>query len=162
MSAEHIEKKVLLRAPRERVWQAISDSRQFGTWFGMAFEGPFVPGTRTAGRIVPTSVDPQVAKLQKPYEGTRFELAVVELEPMRTFSFRWQPFGVDPDADFSPRWSTLVVFELADAPGGTLLTLTESGFAQLEPRLRSDAFTSHEGGWTHQMRLIEKYLALNP
>ena len=67
MNTDRIEKRIILRAPRERVWQAISDSKQFGSWFGVAFDGPFVEGTRLTGRIAPTTVDVEIAKLQQPY-----------------------------------------------------------------------------------------------
>jgi uncharacterized protein YndB with AHSA1/START domain len=157
-STDRIEKQVLLKAPRERVWQAVSDSRHFGTWFGVEFDGPFVEGERLTGRIVPTRVDDEVAAMQKPYEGTPFEWQVDRIEPMRRISFRWHPFGVDKSVDPGEPM-TLIVFELHDAPGGILLTVSESGFDRLPPERRARAFAANEGGWTHQMRLVEKYLA---
>ena len=156
---DRIEKKVLLRAPLERVWRAVSDAGQFGAWFGVAFDGPFVAGARLTGRIVPTKADEEVAKLQKPYEGAAFEIYVDRIEAERLFSFRWHPFAIDPTFDYSKEPTTLVVFELEEAAGGTLLTITESGFDRIPLARRAQAFTSNEGGWTHQARLIEKYLA---
>ena len=154
-----IEKKVLLRAPLARVWSAISDARQFGAWFGVAFDGSFVPGARTIGKIVPTTVDEEVAKLQKPHEGKPFEITVDRLEPMRLFSFRWHPFAIDPTVDYSSEPTTLAVFQLETVAGGTLLTITESGFDAIPLARRAQAFTANEGGWTHQTKLIEKYLS---
>src|SRR5215469_9406905 len=87
MNTDRIEKMILLHAPRERAWRAITDSGQFGRWFGAAFDAPFAAGARLTGRIVPTGVDAQVAALQKPYEGLAFELFVDRIEPMRIFSF---------------------------------------------------------------------------
>jgi uncharacterized protein YndB with AHSA1/START domain len=162
MSTDRIEKKILLRAPRQRVWQAISDSAQFGSWFGVAYDGPFVSGARLTGRIVPTSVDDDVAKLQKPHEGKAFEFAVDRIEPMRTFSFRWHPFAVEPGVDYSQEPATLVVFELEEVSGGTLLTISESGFDQIPLARRAQAFAANDGGWAIQTRLIEKYLAMHP
>jgi uncharacterized protein YndB with AHSA1/START domain len=156
---DRIEKKVLLRAPLGRVWRAMSDARQFGAWFGVAFDGPFVAGARMTGRIVPTTVDEEVAKLQKPHEGKPFEITVDRFEPMRLFSFRWHPFAIDPAVDYSSEPTTLVVFELEDVGGGTLLTITESGFDGIPLARRAQAFTANEGGWTHQAKLIEKYLS---
>jgi uncharacterized protein YndB with AHSA1/START domain len=156
---DRIEKKVLLRAPLERVWRAVSDAGQFGAWFGVAFDGPFVAGARLTGRIVPTKADEEVAKLQKPYEGATFEIYVDRIEAERLFSFRWHPFAIDPTFDYSKEPTTLVVFELEEAAGGTLLTITESGFDRIPLARRAQAFTSNEGGWAHQARLIEKYLA---
>jgi uncharacterized protein YndB with AHSA1/START domain len=160
-STDRIEKQVLLKAPRERVWRALSEADQFGTWFGVRFDGRFVEGERLTGRIAPTQVDEEVATMQTPYEGTPFEWQVEKIEPMRRIAFRWHPFGVDKTIDYSHEPMTLIVFELRDAPGGILLTVTESGFDKLPPARRAKAFEANEGGWTHQMRLIEKYLALH-
>lgn len=158
-STDRIEKKILLRAPIERVWRAISDAKEFGSWFGVALESDFVPGTRVAGTIAPTKVDPEVAKMQEPYVGTPFEFHVERIEPMRLFSFRWHPFAVDPAIDYSKEPMTLVAFELEEAPGGTMLTITESGFDRIPVERRAKAFEANEGGWAAQARLIEKYLA---
>src|ERR1700691_5180473 len=101
MNTDRIEKRILLRAPHERVWRAISDAKQFGSWFGVAFDGTFVEGARLTGKITPTTVDPEVAKLQEPYAGTPFEFTVDRIEPMRRISFRWHPFAIDPNVAYS-------------------------------------------------------------
>ncbi len=159
-NTDRIEKKVLLRAPLERVWRAISDSKQFGSWFGVEFDGPFVAGTPIVGKLVPTTVDQEVAERQKPYTGFRFEFAVDRIEPMRLFSFRWHPYALERDVDYSKEPTTLVAFELEEASGGTLLTVTESGFDRIPLERRAKAFAANEGGWTAQVKMIEKYLAL--
>ena len=159
-NTDRIEKKVLLHAPRERVWHAISDSKQFGNWFGVAFDGPFAPDKRMIGKIVPTTVDPEVAKLQEPHRGTAFEFAVERIEPQRIFSFRWHPYAVEKGVDYSKEPSTLVMFELQEVAEGTMLTVTESGFDRIPIERRAKAFAANDGGWSHQMKLIEKYLAL--
>jgi uncharacterized protein YndB with AHSA1/START domain len=159
-NTDRIEKTITLRAPRERVWRAISDAKQFGSWFGVDFDGPFVAGERLTGRITPTKVDPEVAKLQEPYTGKAFECEIERIEPMNLFSFRWHPFATDPGVDYSKEPMTTVTFELAEVSGGTRLSITESGFARLPLERRAKAFAANEGGWTHQSRLIEKYLAL--
>lgn len=159
MNSDRIEKRTVLKATRERVWNAISDSTQFGAWFGVEFDGPFVEGSWLTGRIVPTTVDPEVAKLQEPATGLPFSILVERVEPMRRFSFRWHPFAIDPGHDYSTEPTTLVVFELGEAADGILLTITESGFDQLPIARRAQAFESNETGWAHQARLIEKYLA---
>lgn len=155
---DRIEKHIVLRAPRERVWRAISEAKRFGLWFGVEFDGEFVAGTRIAGRIVPTKVDPEVAALQEPYTGWPLDIHVERIEPMRLFSFRWHPSAVDRDTDYSAEPMTLVEFRLEDAPEGTRLTITESGFDRIPLERRAKAFTGNEGGWTHQCKLIEKYL----
>jgi uncharacterized protein YndB with AHSA1/START domain len=162
MSTDRIEKKVLLRAPRERVWRAISDAGEFGSWFGVAFDGAFVAGKRLTGKIVPTRVDAEVAKLQEPHQGKAFAWLVDRIEPMRRISFRWHPFAVDPNVDYSKEPMTLIVFELEEVPGGILLTITESGFDQIPLERRAAAFTANEGGWTMQTTLIEKFLSAAP
>jgi uncharacterized protein YndB with AHSA1/START domain len=159
METDRIQKQVLLQAPRERVWRAISDSAQFGHWFGVTFDGPFVVGARLIGRIAPTRVDPDVAERQKPYAGKEFEFLVESIEPMRRCAFRWHPYAVEPGIDYSKEPTTLIVFALQEAAGGTLLTITESGFDQIPLARRAKAFTANEGGWTIQLTLIEKYLA---
>ncbi len=160
-STDRIEKKNLLRAPLERVWRAISDSGEFGSWFGVRFEGPFVAGRRLTGRIAPTTADPAVAASQKPYEGTAFEIVVESIEPMHLFSFRWHPYAVDPAIDYSREPSTLVSFELEEVAGGTMLTVTESGFDRIPLERRAKAFASNDQGWAIQMELIGKYLAMH-
>ncbi len=156
---DRIEKKVLLRAPGQRVWQAISDARQFGSWFGVSFDGAFAAGARLTGKITPTTVDAEIAKAQQPYVGMAFEVVVDRIEPMRLFSFRWHPYAVDPGTDYSQEPMTLVVFALEEVPGGTLLTITESGFDKIPLVRRAEAFKSNEQGWAAQAMLIEKYLA---
>src|ERR1700691_2441744 len=101
MSTDRIEKKILLHALLERVWQAVSDSAQFGYWFGIAFEGQFIPGKRVAGKISMTQVDPEVAKLQHPHLGKQVDFWVERVDPLRSISFRWHPHAVSPDADYS-------------------------------------------------------------
>jgi uncharacterized protein YndB with AHSA1/START domain len=158
-TTDRIEKTTLLRAPRERVWRAISDAKQFGSWFGVDFDGPFVAGTRVTGRIVPTSVDAEVAKSQEPYRGRAFDFTIESIEPMRLFSFRWHPFAVDPNVDYSTEATTLVEFVLEEVAGGTKLVITESGFDKVPLERRALAFKMNEQGWAAQATLVEKYLA---
>jgi len=154
---DRIEKRVVLRASRERVWRALSRAEEFGAWFGMRVDGEFEPHSTVRGRMVPTQVDAEVAAQQKPFEGMSFDLFIERIEPMRLFSFRWHP-GADPDMGADAP-TTLVTFELADAEEGTLLTVTESGFDQIPIERRAQVFRDNEGGWEIQTRLIAKYLA---
>jgi uncharacterized protein YndB with AHSA1/START domain len=156
---DRIEKEIRLQAPRARVWAAISDAREFGAWFGMTLDAPFVAGKAVTGRIAPTTADPDIAKLQEPHAGTPFELYIETIEPERRFAFRWHPFAIDRTVDYSTEATTLVTFDLEDADGGTRLRLTESGFSRIPLARRKDAFTANDGGWTLQMGLIGKYLA---
>ena len=160
MNTDRIEKRILLRAPHERVWRAISDAEQFGFWFGVTFDKPFVEGARLTATIVPTKVDAEDAKSQQPYAGTRFEFMVERIEPMRHFSFRWHPFAVQPGVDASKEPTTLVVFELEAVDAGIVLTITESGFDHIPLERRAKAFAANEQGWEKQTQLVEKYLAM--
>jgi uncharacterized protein YndB with AHSA1/START domain len=156
---DRIEKVILLRAPLRRVWRAVSDAKEFGKWFGVEFEGPFVAGQAMKGKIVPTKVDPVVAKLQEPLEGTPFDWTVEKIEPESLISFRWHPFAIEKGHDYSREPTTSVVFSLKEVEGGTQLTLTESGFKAIPLERRAKAFAANQGGWEHQAKLIEKYLS---
>ena len=158
MNTDRIEKKVLLRAPRKRIWRALADSTEFGSWFGAKFDGPFVPGACVRGVITPTQVDAEVAKAQKEYEGMSFEITIEQMEPERLFSFRWHPFAVEPGVDYSAEPTTLVAFVLEEVADGILLTVTESGFDQIPLARRAKAFTANEGGWGVMVKVVEQYL----
>lgn len=156
---DRIVKSVVLRAPQSRVWRAISDAEAFGRWFGVAFDGSFAAGKSMTGKIVPTTVDAEIAKSQEPYTGTAFEVVIDRIEPERLFSFRWHPFAIDPKVDYAHEEKTLVVFEVeAIDEESTRVTITESGFDKIPLARRAQAFTSNEGGWEAQSKLLEKYL----
>jgi uncharacterized protein YndB with AHSA1/START domain len=156
---DRIHKTVVLKATLERVWRAISDAEEFGSWFGVRFDGPFSVGRHLIGTIVPTKADPEVAKTQEPYAGSRFEVTIDQIEPLKHFSFRWHPFAVDPAVDYSAEPTTRVVFEIESVPGGTRLSITELGFDGIPLGRRAKAFEMNEGGWTAQLVLVEKHLA---
>jgi uncharacterized protein YndB with AHSA1/START domain len=162
MNTDRIEKKILLRAPRARVWRALTNSKEFGTWFGMRFDGPFRPGATMQGVIVGTKVNAEVAALQKPHEGKKFEITIEQMEPERLFSFRWHPHAVDSNVDYSAEPTTLIVFTLEEKSEGILLTIAESGFDQIPLARRAEAFKANEQGWGLIIKLAEEYLAQNP
>ncbi|MEX2124690.1 MAG: SRPBCC family protein [Woeseia sp.] len=155
---DRIEKSILLRAPQKRVWQAISNAKEFGHWFGVEFDGPFVAGAHITGRIVPTKVDAEVAKMQEPYSGMACDVTVERIEPVNLLSFRWHPYAIEAGADSTKEPTTLVTFELEAVSHGTMLTITESGFDRIPLARRAEAFKSNEEGWSMQAALIEKYL----
>jgi uncharacterized protein YndB with AHSA1/START domain len=159
---DRIEKKVHLKAPQTRVWQAISDSKRFGAWFGVTFDAPFAPGARMVGTLTGTTVDPETAERMKAYSGKRFEFKIERIEPQHHFSYRWHPFALDESVDYSAEPMTLVAFDLEEAADGTLLTIVETGFDAIPLARRADAFEANDEGWSAQAILIEKYLALAP
>jgi uncharacterized protein YndB with AHSA1/START domain len=162
MSTDRIEKKILLKAPLHRVWRAISDSKQFGTWFGMKVDGPFTPGAIMRGVIVPTQVNAEVAAAQKQYEGKQMEITIERMEPERLISFRWHPHAVEPGVDYSSEPTTLIVFALEQMPDGVLLTVTESGFDQIPLARRAQAFQANDRGWGMVVKLVGDYLVQAP
>jgi uncharacterized protein YndB with AHSA1/START domain len=152
MSTEdRIEKQILLRAPRARVWQALVDAKQFGEWFGVKLAGSFAPGVHLRGQVTHPG-----------YEHVPFEITIERMEPERLLSWRGHPHPMDPQADYSAEPTTLVVFELADAPEGTLLTVVESGFDRIPLARRLEAYRGNEQGWAIQMRAIDKYVSEKP
>ena len=165
MNTDRIEKKILLRAPRKRVWRALSDSSEFGRWFGVKFDGAFAPGACMRGVIVPTTVNAEVGKAQKEFEGLPFEITIEQMEPERLFSFRWHPFAIERGVDYSNEPTTLVVFELKEVRNGdigVMLTVTESGFDRIPLERRPKAFTANEQGWSMMVKVIEEYLVQAP
>lgn len=148
MNTDRIEKTVFLRAPRSRVWRAIVTPEEFGAWFGVNLDGAFAPGKRVSGRMT-----------IKGFEHLPMEITIDRVEPERLFSYRWHPYAIDPKVDYSSEPMTLVEFRLEDAPGGTQLTVTESGFDRIPAARRAEAFRMNEGGWASQLRNIERHVA---
>ncbi len=146
-STDRIEKTIVLKAPKTRVWNAISNAEQFGEWFGVKMLGDFAAGTTVVGQITTPG-----------YEHLSMELFVDRIEPEDHFSYRWHPFAVDPNKDYSSEPTTLVEFRLADVDGGTELTVVESGFDGIPLERRDEAFRMNEGGWTAQITNIERYV----
>lgn len=148
MSTDRIEKRVLLRAPRARVWRALANAEAFGEWFGVKLAGSFAPGARVRGQVT-----------HKGYEHVPFEITIERMEPERLFSWRWHPYAVDPKAEYSTEPTTLVVFELEEVADGTLLTVVESGFDRIPLARRAEAYRGNEQGWAEQMKAIERYVS---
>jgi uncharacterized protein YndB with AHSA1/START domain len=146
-NTDRIEKKILLKAPRARVWRAIANAEEFGAWFGVKMEGRFAPGARVSGKIT-----------HKGYEHMNMEIEIEQIEPERRFSYRWHPYAVDPNVDYSKEPTTLVVFELEEVANGTMLTVVESGFDKIPAERRAEAFRMNEHGWSAQTANIEKYV----
>jgi uncharacterized protein YndB with AHSA1/START domain len=158
MNGNRIEKSVVLRAPLDRVWRAISDAEEFGRWFGVRFDGPFAAGCSVTAAIAPTTVDDEVAKRQEPHAGVKSTWQIVAVEPRRRFAYRWHPFAVDPDIDYDREPTTLVEFVLSETPDGVLLTITESGFDAIPEARRSASFEANAEGWAIQTDLVRRYL----
>jgi uncharacterized protein YndB with AHSA1/START domain len=148
MADDGIEKQLELRAPVSRVWRAHTDYREFGGWFRVRIDGPFVPGQISRGQITYPG-----------YEHVKWEAVVGKMEPERLFSFTLHPYAVGPNIDYSKETPTLVEFRLEKTASGTLLLLTESGFDKIPSDRRLEAFRMNDGGWTEQMKNIENHVA---
>jgi len=161
VSTDRIEKEVVLKAPLERVWRAISDADEFGQWFGVRFDGPFVAGSSVTGVITPTTVDDEVARAQEPHAGKADTWQIVAVEPKRRLAFRWHPYGVEDGVDYSKEPTTLVEFTLDETDDGVRLRIVESGFEAIPAERRASAFAANSEGWAAQTELVRKYLALS-
>ncbi len=148
MSTDRIEKSVVLRAPRSRVWRALASPEEFGAWFGAKLQGRFAPGARVQGPVTYPG-----------YEHLTMEITVERVEPERLFSFRWHPDATDPAVDYSSEPTTLVEFRLEEVEGGTRLTLVESGFDRIPLARREKAFKDNERGWAEQVKNIERHVS---
>ena len=156
--ALRIEKRVVLRAPLDRVWRAISDAEEFGRWFGVRFDGPFVEGAAVTAAIAPTTVDDDVAKRQEAHAGVKSTWQIVAIEPQRRFAYRWHPFAVDPEYEYDQELTTLVEFTLAETSDGVLLTIVESGFDAIPGARRPASFEANSEGWAIQTDMVRRYL----
>src|SRR3979490_1557403 len=143
-----IEKRIELAAPVSRVWRALTDYREFGEWFRVKLDEPFVAGQVSHGHITYPG-----------YEHVKWEAVGQKMGPERLFSFTWHPYAIDPQKDYSKETPTLVEFRLEKTPTGTLLLLTDSGFDKIPADRRAEAFRMNDGGWTEQMKNIEKHVA---
>jgi uncharacterized protein YndB with AHSA1/START domain len=141
--SDRIEKTIELKVPVSRVWRALTDHHEFGTWFRVRLDGPFVPGQVSRGQITYPG-----------YEHHRWEAVVQKMEPERLFSFTWHPYAIDPTQDYSGEPSTLVEFTLESTSTGTLLRVVESGFDKLPSKRRLEAFRMNDSGWSAQMQNI--------
>ena len=147
-NTDRIEKQILLKAPIERVWLALTDTAEFGSWFCVGLSGKFVPGQSISGPV-----------LHPGYEGATWTATVERMDPYRQFAWRWHPYAIDSNKDYSHEPSTLVLFELSEVPGGTLLKVTESGFDGIPLERRASAYRGNSEGWSIQMGNIERHVS---
>jgi uncharacterized protein YndB with AHSA1/START domain len=146
MNTDHIEKSIEIKAPVSRVWRALTDHNEFGQWFGVKLEVPFIPGKTTRGLLT------------HPDFPHNIEMAVQKMEPETYFSLTWHPLALDPKVDYSKETPTLVEFRLEKVPAGTRLTVKESGFDKIPAERRATAQEMHDGGWAEQMTRISNYV----
>jgi uncharacterized protein YndB with AHSA1/START domain len=146
-TSDRIEKHFQVSAKRSRVWRAISDAGEFGTWFGMKLDRPFAPGATVFGRLTIPG-----------YDHVTLEIQVEKVEPEGYFSYRWHPYPMDPAIDYQAEPTTLVEFRLEETADGTAITIIESGFDRLPASRRAEAFRMNEAGWAGQSRKLAEYV----
>ena len=146
-TTDRIEKQVVLRAPRSRVWRALANAEEFAAWFGIRLEGAFAPGATVKGMITMPDHQPMT-----------IEIAIERMDPESHLSYRWHPYPVEADVDYSSEPTTLVEFQLDEVAGGTQLTVVESGFDRIPPARRAEAFRMNDAGWAEQIENIARYV----
>lgn len=154
MPTDSVEREILIEASPEVVWGVITEPEQISRWFSdeAQLDGPASAGAdgaltwKPGGRGGAKDADVLVP------------IRVVEAEPFRRFSFRWNhPVGATPDE----RNSALVEFSLSEEAGGTRLRVLESGIdavardAQARARYREQ----HEHGWAKHLGELRDYVA---
>ena len=148
-STDRIERKIVLKATRARVWRALTNIEEFNSWFGVRLQGEqFAVGERFTGNITHPG-----------YEHLSMDVTIEKCEWEQQLSWRWHPHAVDAQRDYSAEPTSLVEFRLEDAVGGTLLTVVESGFDQIPPDRRLQAFRGNSEGWEIQLQNIAKHVA---
>ncbi len=147
-NTDRMEHRIVLRVSRALVWHALADAEEFGAWIGAKLERPFTEGATVKGRIT-----------KEGHRGVPLEMTIDTIEPERLFSWRWHPYAVDPELDYSAERPTRVVCELEEVGPGTALTVVESGFDGIPATRRAEAYRMHEEGWPELMKSLERYLA---
>lgn len=147
-STDRIEKRVVTGATPSRVWRAISNAKEFGTWFGIRFDGEFTEGATLLGQMTVPG-----------YEHLRVEMRIERIEPERYFAYRWHPNATDPAVDYSAEPMTLVEFTLEEVEDGTAVTIVESGFDRIPLARRAEAFRMNDRGWGEQIQNLARHVA---
>jgi uncharacterized protein YndB with AHSA1/START domain len=148
-STDRIEKNVVLRAPRSRVWRAITNAEEFGTWFRMKLDGEIVQGAKLHGTVTRPGNE----------HISPIEMLIEQVEPERYFSYRWHPYALDAAVNYSAEPMTLVEFILDETEGGTAVTIVESGFDRIPLARRDEAFRMNNNGWAGQVKNLAQYVA---
>jgi uncharacterized protein YndB with AHSA1/START domain len=145
--SDRIEKSIDIAGPVERVWRALTDHEEFGAWFRVRLEGPFVVGEVSRGRMTYPG-----------YEHLPWEARVVAMEAPTLFAFTWHPYALDPDRDYSAEPQTRVEFRLAADGEGTRLTVIESGFDSIPAERRGEALRMNTSGWEAQVGNVKAHV----
>lgn len=141
-----IDRTIEIQAPPERVWRALTDSKELSTWFEMKIEGEIAPGQEV-----------WMTTTNAKYAGMRFPVRFVELTPLRRMVWQWHPGAVDPNVDYSLETPTTVTFTLEPIAGGTRLSVEETGFEDVSLARRAKVYEDNSQGWTQVLVWLQKY-----
>ncbi|MER5635681.1 SRPBCC domain-containing protein [Kitasatospora sp. NPDC002227] len=141
MSADQIEREILIAASLERVWALVAEP---GFWVA---EPAAVAGT------VAREGESMVAS--NPEYGD-FPVRVEKVQPPTYLAYRWA--SAFPGEEPREGNSTLVEFTLTAEGEQTRLRVVESGFAALNvpEELRSKAVADNSGGWPQVLEAFGK------
>jgi len=156
---DRIQKTIVLKCSLQEVWRAISEARQFSAWIGLSDHSEFAPGALFTAKMAPTKFNAEFARLQEPYDGLQVKMTIDRIQPPCLFSFRFHPFAIDPNADYSKEPMNQVTFELKEVPSGTTVTITETGFDRIPVERRAVAYEVNERAWGLATKALESYLA---
>src|SRR5260370_3154104 len=147
MAEDRIEREVVVAAPRERVWEIITQAEHVGKWVGESAEVDLRPG----GTIV----------LRWAKYGTLYG-TIEKIDEQHFFSYRWNPgiFGEKPTNENS----TLVEFSLTPQGRETRLRVVETGFSRLSRNEseRAEQFKDNTEGWAHELGELQQYVEQLP
>lgn len=147
MENDRIEREIEIKAAPAKVWDALTDYKKFGQWFGVRLDGPFIVGKTTTGI--------------NNYKELKMAYMIQKIEPKTFFSYKWTPYPIDSERDYSQEDPTLVEFTLSETDKGTKVVVVESGFSRIPQDRRAEAFRMHTGGWEAQLENIKKYVVSN-
>lgn len=140
---DRIERVLTLRAPRARVWKAITEPAGLSQWLGNRAEVDLRPG----GELI----------LEWPEHGI-YRCRIVTVEPPHRFAYRWYMTGMNSEEAVETGPSTLVEFSLKEVPEGTMLTLVESGFAAFPADIAAKSYHHSVEGWAIELGELAAYL----
>jgi uncharacterized protein YndB with AHSA1/START domain len=136
---DRIERTVRLGHPPSEVWPALTTAEGLSAWFGEQATIDLRPGG--AASITFAS-------------GINVEMRVERVEEPSVFAYTWRLPDLPED---DPR-RTFVEFTLEPAGHGTLLRVTETGFAQLPVEIRRGTYESHNDGWSRELAELVEHL----
>jgi uncharacterized protein YndB with AHSA1/START domain len=126
-----VERSIWIAAPRERVWQAVTDPAQIAQWFA--------PGT---------SISQKENTICVHIGGQEIEVAEIELvDPPRQFTTRQLPDRL-----------LTTTYLLEEENNGTRFTVIESGFEALAEEARKERFEQDSQGWEMALENLKAYI----